>query len=61
MESDKGSIINALSAMEREDELVSFFIPSVRFSFVAKQSITAPHSAATTPAAVSTSKISMPS
>jgi hypothetical protein len=28
MESDRGSIMNALSAMEREDELVSFFTQS---------------------------------
>ena len=53
--------MNALSAMEREDELVSLSLPPLfGFPFVAKQSIVVPHSAATTPAAVSTSRISMP-
>jgi hypothetical protein len=58
MESDRGSIMNALSAMEREDELVSLFTPPFRF-LVAKRSIAVPHSAAITLVAVSTSRISM--
>jgi hypothetical protein len=57
MESDRGSIMNALSAMEREDELVSFFTPDFGF-LVAKHSIAVHRSAAITPAAVSTSRIS---
>ena len=51
--------MNALSAMEREDELVSTTAPPPRLAFpVAKRSIS---SAAITPAAVSTSRIYMPS
>jgi len=50
--------MNALSAMEREDELVSLFTPGFGI-LVAKRSIAVPHSAAITLAAVSTSRISM--
>jgi hypothetical protein len=58
MESDRGSIMNALSAMEREDELVSLFLPQTLGVLVAKQSIAVHRSAAITLAAVSTSRIS---
>jgi hypothetical protein len=38
MESDRGSIMNALSAMEREDELVSLFTPVSVFSLLSDRS-----------------------
>ena len=54
--------MNALSAMEREDELVSSFYPQAfAFSSLLSDRLPFPHSAATTLAAVSTSRTSMPS
>jgi hypothetical protein len=49
--------MDALSTVEREDELVSLFFPGLCI-LVAKQSIAAPYSAANTLAVVSTSRIS---
>ena len=57
IESDRDSIKNALSAMEREDELVSLF--TGLGILVAERLTLVSHSAAITLAAVSTSRTSM--
>ena len=56
MESDRGSVKDALSAMEREDELVSLFTPGFVFSLLSNR-LPFPHSAAITLAVDSPSRI----